>query len=69
MLFGCLCCFIGLVAFRQAVQRCYLLLMREAYGWDVGMLAVGGFNGFLSGVSAMVYPLRDCLVVCSMLSN
>ena len=42
------------------------------YSWDVGHLAA--LTGFLPGescserVSAMVYPLRDCLVVCSMLT-
>ena len=51
MLFGCLFCFISWVAFRQAVRRCYLLLMREAYGWDVGMLADGGFSGASAGSS------------------
>ena len=44
----------------------------------VGMLEcwlLAALTGFLPGdscsrrVSAMVYPLRDCLVVCSMLSN
>ena len=41
----------------------------------LGCWPLAALTGFLPGeshswrVSAMVYPLRDCRVVCSMLSN